>query len=161
MHLQNLQIVWTCESNWTILQTRRINFYLIGTMLEKSRRKRKIWRYQRPAKCCRATMTSDTTTRAPNRIFVRQFTSRSNRPIWNSTSHTEWVWHLFLGFRLVLRFSRLYDTTNLPYVLGWRCSLHSAALYRCKSPLQPLCLGLEDKTFLRIIQQAFLSFSQL
>lgn len=64
------------------------NSYLMGTMLEKSRRKRKIWRYQRPAKCCRATMTRDTTTRAPNRILVRQFTSRSNRPICNSTSHT-------------------------------------------------------------------------
>lgn len=50
-------------------------------MLENRSRKRMICRYQRPAKCCKATMTSDTTTSAPNRIFVRQFTSRSNRPI--------------------------------------------------------------------------------
>lgn len=54
--------------------------HLMGTMWEKRSRKRKIWRYQRPAKCWRATMTRDTTTRAPNRIFVRQFTSRSNKP---------------------------------------------------------------------------------
>lgn len=40
-----------------------------------------ICRYQRPAKCCRATMTIETTTKAPKRILVRQFTSRSNRPI--------------------------------------------------------------------------------
>lgn len=53
---------------------------LMGTMLEKSSRKRKIWRYQRPAKCCRATMTRDTTTRATNRILVKQFTSRSIKP---------------------------------------------------------------------------------
>lgn len=58
--------------------------HLMGMMLENKRRKRMICRYQRPAKCWRATMTSDTTTRAPKRIFVRQFTSRSNRPIWGT-----------------------------------------------------------------------------
>lgn len=58
-----------------------LSAHLMGMMLENKRRKRMICRYQRPAKCWRATMTSDTTTRAPKRIFVRQFTSRSNRPI--------------------------------------------------------------------------------
>lgn len=58
--------------------------HLMGMMLENKRRKRMICRYQRPAKCWRATITSDTTTRAPKRIFVRQFTSRSNRPIWGT-----------------------------------------------------------------------------
>lgn len=55
---------------------------LMGTMWEKRSKKRKIWRYQRPAKCWRATMTSDTTTSAPNKILVKQFTSRSNKPTW-------------------------------------------------------------------------------
>lgn len=57
-----------------------LKLYLMGTMLENSSKKRKIWRYQSPAKCCRATMTSDNTTRATNKILVRQFTSRSNKP---------------------------------------------------------------------------------
>lgn len=141
----DLQIIDSCRLYRHIEEN---NFYLMGTMLEKSRRKRKIWRYQRPAKCCRATMTRDTTTRAPNRILVRQFTSRSNRPICNSTSHAVGVWHRFQSFGLGLNFCWLLI---LPCVLGWRCSLHCAALYRCKSPPQPRCLGLENKTCLRII----------
>lgn len=64
--------------------TSSFSAHLMGMMLENRRRKRMICRYQRPAKCWRATMTSDTTTRAPKRIFVRQFTSRSNRPIWGT-----------------------------------------------------------------------------
>lgn len=63
------------------LNTSLFSAYLMGMMLENKRRKRMICRYQRPAKCWRATMTRDTTTKAPKRIFVRQFTSRSNRPI--------------------------------------------------------------------------------
>lgn len=51
-----------------------------------------ICRYQRPAKCCRATMTSDTTTSAPNRILVRQFTSRSKRPIWGRSTGCRGSW---------------------------------------------------------------------
>lgn len=66
--------------------------HLMGMMLENKRRKRMICRYQRPAKCCRATMTSDTTTRAPKRILVRQFTSRSNRPIWGQDGGPEVSW---------------------------------------------------------------------
>lgn len=66
--------------------------YLMGMMLENKRRKRMICRYQRPAKCCRATMTSDTTTRAPKRIFVRQFTSRSNRPICGTRREAHLCW---------------------------------------------------------------------
>lgn len=50
-----------------------------------------ICKYQRPAKCCRATITSDTTTSAPNRILVRQFTSRSNRPIWSQKHRVQGV----------------------------------------------------------------------
>lgn len=55
--------------------------HLMGMMFENSSRNLMICRYQRPAKCWRATMTRDTTTRAPNRILVRQFTSKSKRPI--------------------------------------------------------------------------------
>ena len=74
---------------------------LMGTMLEKSSRKRKICRYQRPAKCCRATMTRDTTTSAPNRILVRQFTSRSNRPIWGADTgqSTQGLVRVSIGYR--------------------------------------------------------------
>lgn len=67
----------------------KLKSHLIGTMLEKSSRKRKIWRYQRPTKCCRATITSDTTTRAPNRILVKQFTSKSNRPTYHEQERQE------------------------------------------------------------------------
>lgn len=66
-------------------EVENLKSYLMGTMLEKSNRKRKIWRYQRPAKCWRATITSDTTTRAPNRILVKQFTSKSNKPTYHET----------------------------------------------------------------------------
>lgn len=66
--------------------------HLMGMMLENRSRKRMICRYQRPAKCCRATMTSDTTTSAPNRILVRQFTSRSKRPIWGQSTGCRGSW---------------------------------------------------------------------
>lgn len=63
----------------------------MGTIWEKSSRKRKICRYQRPAKCCRPTMTSDTTTRAPNRILVKQLTSKSNKPTWHEQQGQKWL----------------------------------------------------------------------
>ena len=69
----------------------------MGTMWEKSSRKRNIWRYQRPAKCWRATITSDTTTRAPNRILVKQFTSKSNKPTYHAPQRpVKPLSHLFL-----------------------------------------------------------------
>lgn len=65
------------------MNTENLKSHLMGTIWEKSSRKRKICRYQRPAKCCRPTMTSDTTTRAPNRILVKQLTSKSNKPTYH------------------------------------------------------------------------------
>lgn len=81
---RGLTLFVTCKPNatlqTTVPQKRSLSTHLMGTMLEKRSRKRKIWRYQRPAKCWRATMTRDTTTSAPKRILVKQFTSRSNKP---------------------------------------------------------------------------------
>lgn len=37
------------------------------------------------------------------------------------------------------------DVLKVPYVSGWRCSSHSAVLYRCKWPPRPLCLLVKNR----------------
>lgn len=57
-------------------------------------------------------MTSDTTTKAPNKILVKQFTSKSNNPTYH-TKHVSNKWSMYVQCVGPTNFIKLIDKIQL------------------------------------------------